>query len=99
GRREDLTGKVLYASNNTEVARVSADGRVEAVRLGETAIMVRAAGQFASVGVGVIAGAGGTYPVVKGRNFIDDHVFAKLRKFQIVPAALSRDDEFMRRVS
>jgi hypothetical protein len=98
GRREDLTDKVLYVSNNKEVATVSPDGRVEAVRTGETAILVRAAGQFATVGVGIIGQATADYPEVKGRNFIDDHVFAKLRQLRIVPAPLSRDDEFLRRV-
>jgi hypothetical protein len=98
GRREDLTGKVLYASNNQEVAKVSPDGLVEAVRTGETVVVVRAAGQCATVGVGVIAPSTAEYPVVRGRNFIDDHVFAKLRTLRIVPAPLSRDEEFLRRV-
>jgi hypothetical protein len=98
GRREDMTDKVLYASNNKEVAAVSPEGRVEAVRAGETAIIVRAAGQFATVGVGVITPSAGEYPTVKGRNFIDDHAFAKLRRLRIVPAPLCRDDEFLRRV-
>ncbi len=98
GRRQDMTDKVLYASNNKEVARVTQDGRVEAVRSGETAVILRAAGQFATVGVGVIGQAAADYPPIKGRNFIDDHVFAKLRKLRIVPAPLSGDEEFLRRV-
>ena len=98
GRREDMTDKVLYDSNNKEVARVSPDGRVEAVRAGETAVIVRAAGQLATAGVGVITPSTAEYPKVVGRNFIDDHVFAKLRKLRIVPAPPSRDDEFLRRV-
>src|SRR5205823_6964277 len=57
-----------------------------------------AAGQFATVGVAVITPSAAGYPAVRGRNFIDDHVFAKLRKLRIVPAPLSRDDEFLRRV-
>ena len=97
-----MTDKVLYVSNNKEVARVSPDGQVEAVRPGETAIIVRAAGQFATVGVGVIAPSTADYPAVRGRsrghNFIDDHVFAKLRKLRIVPAPPSGDEEFLRRV-
>jgi hypothetical protein len=97
GRRQDMTGKVLYVSRNQEVARVSPEGLVETVRPGETAIVVRAAGQVATVGVGVIAGSAGTYPLVKGRNFIDDYVFARLRQLRIVPSPLSRDEEFMRR--
>src|SRR5262249_55564685 len=98
GRREDMTDKVLYISNNEEVAQVSPEGRLEAVRAGETAVVVRAAGQVATVGVAVITPALTEYPPVKGRNLIDDHVFAKLRKLRIVPAPLSRDDEFLRRV-
>ena len=31
-------------------------------------------------------------------NFIDEHVFEKLRKFQIVPSELASDSEFLRRV-
>src|SRR5262249_2376054 len=87
-----------YVSNNKDVARVSPDGLVEAMRIGETAIIVRAPGQFATVGVGVIGQAVADYPAVKGRSFIDDHVFAKLRQLRIVPAPLSVDEEFMRRV-
>jgi hypothetical protein len=98
GRREDVTDKVLYLSNNKEVAAVSPEGRVEAVRTGETAVIVRAAGQLGTVGVAVILPPAADYPTVAGRNFIDDHVFAKLRKLRIVPAPLSRDDEFLRRV-
>jgi hypothetical protein len=98
GRRQDVTDRVLYSSNNKEVARVSAEGRVEAVRTGETAIIVRAAGQVATVGVGIITPSITDYPTVKGRNFIDEHVFVKLRKLRIMPAPLSGDEEFMRRV-
>src|SRR5439155_9701254 len=65
---------------------------------GETAIIVRGAGQFATVSVAVIARSVADYQEVKGRNFIDDHVFAKLRRLRIVPAPLSRDEEFLRRV-
>jgi hypothetical protein len=98
GRREDMTDKVLFVSNNKEVARVSPEGRVEAVRTGETAILVRAAGQFATVGIAVITPSRTDGPPEKGRNFIDDYVFAKLGKLRIAPAPLSRDDEFLRRV-
>ncbi len=61
--------------------------------------MVRAAGYAASARIGVIAAPIADYPAVpKGRNFIDRHVFAKLRKFNLIPADLSSDGEFLRRV-
>lgn len=98
GHIEDFTHQVLYTSNDGDVAAVNADGVITAKRKGETAILIRAAGQVASAGVGVIGPAIADYPAVPRSNFIDDYVFAKLRKFQIVPSALSSDSEFLRRV-
>ncbi|MFN0106113.1 MAG: DUF1549 domain-containing protein [Bryobacteraceae bacterium] len=98
GHTEDFTNQVLFSSNNEEVASVSTDGLVKAKALGETAILVRAAGQVASVGVGVIGPPVAQYPVVARGNFIDEHIFAKLRKFNIVPSDLAGDGEFLRRV-
>jgi hypothetical protein len=98
GHREDFTHKVLYSSNNTDVATVTADGILSGKRLGETAVTVRAAGQVASAGAGVIGPPIANYPDVPRWNFIDEPVFAKLKKFHIIPSAVSDDAEFLRRV-
>ena len=98
GRKEDLTGQVLYVSNNPEVVKVNSEGLAEAVTTGETAVMIRAAGFAASTRFGVIANPIAKYPNVSRNNFIDDHVFAKLRKFNMVPSDLSTDGEFLRRL-
>ena len=98
GRYEDVTDQVLYVSNNPEVAEVTPEGLVKAVKTGETAVMIRAAGQAISVGFGVIAQPLPDYPEIPRRNFIDDYIFAKLRKLNIVPSPLSSDVEFLRRI-
>jgi len=98
GRQEDLTHQVLYSSNNPEVVKVSVGGAVEAVKTGETSVMIRSAGEAISARFGVISEPIPNYPVVPRRNFIDDHVFAKLQKFNIIPSDLSSDAEFLRRV-
>ncbi len=98
GRREDLTDQVLYASNDSAVAEVSDHGVVTPVQTGETAVVVRSAGQAASIGVAVIADPIKDYPEVPRRNYIDDFVFAKLRRLNIIPSPLSSDEEFLRRV-
>ncbi len=98
GRREDLTDQVLYASNDSAVAEVSGRGLVTPVQTGETAVVVRAAGQAASIGVAVIADPVEDYPEIPRRNTIDEFVFAKLRRLNIIPAELSSDEEFLRRV-
>jgi hypothetical protein len=99
GHTEDFTDQVLYTSNDGDVAAVSGAGVVTARRRGETAILIRAAGQVTSAVAGVIGPVVAKYPAVPRANFIDDHVFAKLRKFQIVPSELAGDAEFLRRVS
>ena len=98
GAREDFTRQVRYLSNNPEVVSVGPDGRLTGRRVGETSVQVLAGGQSASATVGVIEEPVATYPEVPRYNFIDDHVFAKARKFHRVPSALSSDAEFLRRL-
>ena len=98
GGREDITRQVRYLSNNPEVVSVGPDGRLTGRQVGETAIQVLAGGQSASATVGVIEEPVAAYPEVPRHNFIDEHVFAKARKFHLVPSALSSDAEYLRRL-
>ena len=98
GSQEDFTHEVVYQANNTDVAKVSADGVVSGTRLGETSVLVRGAGHTANTIVGVISPLAADYPRVPRANFIDEHVFSKLRRLQILPSDLSSDGEFLRRV-
>ncbi|MFN0165276.1 MAG: DUF1549 and DUF1553 domain-containing protein [Bryobacteraceae bacterium] len=98
GRREDITDQVLYQSNDSAVADVGDAGILTAKHTGETAILIRAAGHAASVRVGVIGKPIADYPRIEARNYIDEHVFSKLRRFAILPSPLSTDAEFLRRV-
>src|SRR5207344_722636 len=95
---EDYTHQAVYSVNDGEVAGVSAGGVVSAKRRGETSILVRAAGQVASVGVGVTGPPVLDYPKIPRDNFIDNYVFQKLRNFQMIPSGLAGDSEFLRRV-
>lgn len=97
-RKEDFTHQALYASNNRDVATVDNTGVIAAKQLGETAILIRAAGQAVSATVGVMGASISSYPKISRVNFIDDHVFEKLRKFRIIPSDLSSDQEFLRRI-
>ena len=98
GTREDFTHQVLYEVNESEIADVSTAGVIEAAKPGETAVSIKAAGRNARVGVGVVAQPLKNYPDVPRNNFIDEEVFSKLRRFNIVPSELSSDEEFLRRV-
>ena len=99
GRREDLTGQARFNSENSEVAEVSDSGLVQARKPGESNVFIRTSGGHPlNVNVGVVRHPIPNYPPLETRNYIDEYVFAKLRKFQILPSGPSTDEEFLRRV-
>ena len=98
GHAEDFTHKVLYEGGDSGIASVTADGRVESAAPGETAVMIKAAGRSIRVGVGVVGPPLEAYPDVTRNNYIDEEVFSKLRRFNILPSEPASDEEFLRRV-
>ena len=99
GSGEDLTHKVQYTANDESVVDVGPNGEISAKRAGETAIMVRTLGKAVAARIAVIETPPmKNYPEVPRNNFIDDLVFAKMKRVNIVPSALSSDNEFVRRV-
>jgi hypothetical protein len=100
GREADVTAHARFQSNNEGLAVVSVGGLVTAGEVpGEAAVM---AGFMNAVDVFRVVVPRTEeikdYPVVPENNFIDHHVFAKLRKLNIVPSDLADDAEFLRRV-
>lgn len=99
GSTEDLTRKVQYTANDESVVEVSPAGEIKTLRAGETSIMVRTLGKAVAARIAVVAKQPlASYPEVARNNFIDELVFAKLRRLNIVPSPLSSDSEFLRRV-
>lgn len=98
GVEEDLTADVFYELEDTDIAEVSDSGVVRAKHPGEVTVLVRAAGRMSGFQIGVIGPEPDQYPEVAPTNFIDDHIFSKLRKFNIIPSEPSSDAEFLRRV-
>jgi Protein of unknown function (DUF1549)/Protein of unknown function (DUF1553)/Bacterial Ig-like domain (group 2) len=98
GRWEDITDQARYISSEPDLVDVDNTGVVKAKRIGETNILIRTPGRTLSVDVGVIAKPIANYPKIEARNYIDQSVFAKMRRFQILPSALSSDQQFLRRV-
>ena len=99
GSVRDLTSVVRFSSNVAAIASVTSAGSVKAEMPGETAIMARTMGQAAAVPVLVVKDRPmPNYPAVLQTNFIDKHVFAKLKRINVIPSGLSTDEEFVRRV-
>ena len=99
GSKEDLARKVQYSANDESVAEVGSDGEITTRRAGETAIMVRTLGRAVAARIAVVEKPPiENYPEVPRNNLIDEHVFTKLRRLNIVPSPLAGDGEFLRRV-
>jgi hypothetical protein len=99
GSVRDVTNLVRYSSNVSAIASVSGAGVVTAETPGETAVMVRTLGLAAAVELMVVKDRPmENYPQVTRNNYIDDLVFGKLRKVNLVPSRLTTDEEFVRRV-
>jgi hypothetical protein len=102
GRVEDVTERSVFSTNDDAVAKVDTRGRVEVGATGETAILARFLGR---VGVSRIVVpqkdrvAPKEYERFIAEGFIDRLALAKWQKLRIVPADLSTDTEFLRRVS
>ena len=99
GATTDLSRKVQYTPNDESVAEVSPAGEIKPLRAGETAIMVRTLGKAVAVRLAVVKQPPmANYPEVHRNNFIDEFVFSKLKRLNIVPSPLTTDYEFLRRV-
>lgn len=100
GSTRDLTGEVRYSVlDEAVIAPPQPDATVVARRRGLTVLTARARGLTATAQFAVIerrAGAG--YPRLEANNFIDDFVFAKLRRVNVAPFPLADDRVFLRRV-
>ena len=99
GSRQDITGKVQYNANDESVVEVDRTGEIKSLRAGETAIMVRTLGKAVAARIEVVAEPPmQDYPEIPRHDFIDEFVFSKLRRLNVIPSELSTDNEFLRRV-
>src|SRR5262249_3526292 len=97
GTEGDVTKIVKFQSNDDALVSVNQQGILTGLRGGETAIVVRGPGVVTATKVGVVIGNNIT-PAFPSNNFIDDLVFAKLKKLRIPPSDLADDATYLRRV-
>ncbi len=99
GSTRDLTKLADYLSSDDAVAVVDADGLVSSRDRGETTVLVRYLDQTATSALTFLADVPGfKWQDRKPANFIDQIVWEKLHRMQILPSDLCTDEEFVRRV-
>jgi hypothetical protein len=98
GSQRDVTRLAVYEPSNLVVA-VSSTGEAERQDFGEVSILVRYLDKQATVQLAFVPGRPGfIWKNVPEANYVDHHVFAKLRTLRRQPAELCSDSVFLRRV-
>jgi hypothetical protein len=100
GTEREVSPLAVFLSNNEISARVADDGAVVSGQRGEAFIQARF-GEF-NVGAQIIVipkGLQYQWPDVAARNYIDEAVYAKLKKLRLTPSDVCDDATFIRRAS
>jgi hypothetical protein len=99
GSARDVTRLTVFSTSDEQIAEVSATGFVEFHQKGEAAILCRYLDQFVSVRLmHVKIPEGFRWPNPPEHNYVDRHVFNRLKMLGIAPSDLCSDQEFVRRV-
>ena len=99
GTTRDVTREVVFASNNKDVADVK-NSVVTSIRRGEAAMLIRYEGLYAAKEVTVMGDRSGwAWSNPPENNYVDTHIYAKLKRMKILPSELCTDAEFIRRVT
>ncbi len=99
GATRDVTTEAFVETSNTEVTKVATDGTVTTLRRGEAAIMARYEGRYAATQLFVMGDRSGwAWKEVPTYNYIDEHVYTKLKKIKSLPSGTCTDAEFIRRI-
>jgi hypothetical protein len=98
GRSRDVTRLTVFTSSDAAVAEVNANGLVEFRQAGEVAILCRYLDIMETVRLTYLEPRSGfVWKDVPQSNYIDHHVFAKLKMLSIPPSDVCTDEEFIRR--
>lgn len=100
GSTRDVTRLAQYSSTFEPAAAVSETGVVTTQLDGETSLLVRYEGKLGVVPTTILPGKSGfAWSNPPAWNYIDEHINNKLKRLQVLPAKLTTDEEFLRRVS
>src|SRR5207249_1743870 len=98
GVARDVTRLTVFSSSDPNIASVNTSGLVEFNQSGEVAILCRYLDELVSVRLTYLQPKPGFHwASPPENNFIDKHVFAKLKMLSIQPSELCSDQEFLRR--
>jgi hypothetical protein len=99
GSVEDVTALCSFDSRDSAVVTVDRAGMVRASGPGDTTVVARFRAEPVMSVLLVPGDSQGAFPEVTENNFIDRHIFDKLRQLHVLPSELCDDATFLRRVT
>jgi hypothetical protein len=97
GEQRDVTSMAVYEPAN-RVVKAGPDGAIERVTDGESTVIVRFLSQQVPVRLTLVpARPDFRWSPVPRRNYIDEHIFGKLKVLRLNPSGLCTDEVFVRR--
>jgi hypothetical protein len=98
GSARDVTRLTVFTSSDQAIAGVNPNGLVEFYQSGEVAVLCRFLEELVPVRITYLEPKQGfAWSNPPEANFVDKHVFAKLKMLNIQPSDLCTDQEFIRR--
>lgn len=98
GSIRDVTRLTVFTSSDNAVASVSTNGLVEFGQSGEVAILCRYLEELVPVRITYLEPKSGfQWPNPPEHNYVDKHIFSKLKMLNILPSDLCSDQEYVRR--
>ncbi len=98
GKAKDVTRLTVFSSSDPAIASVNANGLVEFQQSGEVAILCRFLEELVPVRLTYLEPkVGFKWSNPPESNYVDKHVFAKLKLLNIQPSEVCSDQEYIRR--
>ncbi len=98
GSQRDVTSQVVYEPLQNGLVEVSRDGLVKRLEFGEPTVLVRFLDQSVPVRLTFLrASPDFVWARPRRDNYVDAHVFTKLKTLRMNPSAVCSDDVFVRR--
>jgi len=98
GVEKDVSGQAVYEPAQIGLVEISRSGHVKSLQPGEATIIVRYLNQQQAVTLTFVADRPGfAWQPTQQNNFIDRHVFAKLKSLRMNPSRLASDEVYVRR--
>src|SRR5207302_11115653 len=98
GSAKDITRLTVFSSSDSAIADVSMNGLVDFRQSGEIAILCRYLHELQAVRLTYLEPKDGfVWTDPPAVNYVDQHVFAKLKMWSITPSGLCTDEQYIRR--